>query len=447
MRCFARLMIVALALSLAPPTASANGRFPRSVKVIFQPGHPEHIVLATTFGLLQSNDDGATWRWICESAIGFAGTYDPDYEISPTGAIFANTTATGMVVTHDGCHWNPVPGAVGTTPVTAIAIGPDGAIWAGTSDSIAGSAIWKSTDDGVTFTQTAMVGITGDWWASIEVAPSDAQRVIVTAFRMANGQPRERLLFRSSDGGTSWSPLPTTGLVGTNNSDLLIAGVSAVDPNRVFIRVTIAGPALEETIYRTDNFWTADVAGPTWIKVLDVLDTIPGFAIRDNGDVYAATPSQGLWRSTDGGLTFAVVAGVIYEGRCLSERSDHQLWMCSNNLPPDAATMQVSTTGAVGTWTRRLAYADITGPVRCGNDTVQYNDCEALLWCGLRENLGITSNEIDCPPPAVDAGVDARGGGGGNDKSCCSTGGGPGLEVAVIGLGLVARRRRRRATR
>ena len=114
-------LVAAAALLGAPAGAAANGRFPRSVKVLFQPGHPETAALGMTFGLLVTRDAGATWRWACESAIGFEGTYDPDFELSASGALFA-TTYRGLRVNRDGCVWAAPAGAVGVkvTPSSVL---------------------------------------------------------------------------------------------------------------------------------------------------------------------------------------------------------------------------------------------------------------------------------------------------------------------------------------
>lgn len=450
-RAAAAAVIALAALAARATPADANGRFPRSVKMVFRPGHPSEMMLGVTFGLLVSKDDGATWRWACESAVGFSGTFDPDYEFTPTGAIFA-TTFDGLKVTRDGCHWEAAPAPLGATFVSSVAIGPDGTIWAGTSDTVTGSAIYKSVDDGATFQPTAPLGFTGDWWETIEVAPSDPQRVYISGFRLMAAMPRQRFLYRTLDGGQTWQELPTSAFVGTNNSDLQIAAISPSDPDLVFARLTLVGPALEEAIYRTDNA-SAPLAGggPTWTKVLDLPDNIPGVAVRASGEVWAATPFRGLQRSTDGGRTFTAVPGVTFEGRCLTERSDGTLWMCTNNLPPDGATVQASATGVDG-WTKKLSYADITGPIRCEAGTTQHEDCEVLLWCGLRENLGITSTEVDCTDAGTDdgdgglgdAGVDGPGGSDGK-KGCCAGDAGGGDAAAgtvVLVLGLCARRRR-----
>ena len=447
-RGIAALVTAAALLAVAAAPAAANGRFPRSVKIVFRPGHPEEMALGVTFGLLVSKDDGVTWRWVCESAVGFSGTFDPDYEYSASGAIFA-TTFDGLKVTRDGCHWDPAPAPLGTTFVSSVAVGPDGTIWAGTSDSVLGSAIYKSTDDGAHFAPTAPLGMAGDWWETIEVAPSDPQRVYITGFRLMAAQPRQRFLYRTTDGGATWQELPTTAFVGTNNSDLQIAAIAPTDADVVFLRMTLVGPTLQEAIYRSAD---AGALAPTWTKVLDLQDNIPGVTVRADGEVWAATPFRGLYRSTTGGTAFTVVPDVTFEGRCLAERSDGTLFLCTNNLPPDGATLHVSTTGTGG-WSKKLTYADITGPIRCEAGTTQHEDCEVLLWCGLRENLGITSTEIDCTDAGTDdgdgglhdAGVDGPGSGDGH-KGCCSAGDGPGSAAGssiFVLIGFAVRRRRR----
>jgi len=438
------LILVALiaVVTHAPGSARANGRFPRTTKLVVRPGHPQEMALGVTYGLLVTKDDGAHWRWVCESAIGFTGTFDPDYELSPTGALFA-TTISGVTVTRDGCGWSHLPAPLDDANVTQIAVGPDGAIYLASSDPD-DSRIYKSTDDGVSFAPVGAVGMAGDWWTSLEVAPGDPQRIYLTGFRTQGGDPRQRLMFRSDDGGQTWVGLPTTALVGTDNSDLQVAAISPIDANRLLMRVTLTGPALQETIYLSENGGAAPPGGPTWTKVIEVTDNIPGVVVRADGTVWAATPFRGLKKSTDGGRTFADVPGVTYEGRCLLERSDGALFLCANDLPPDERGLTSSTTGAAGTWTPRLRFADIAGPVDCAAGTLQKDECEGLLWCGLKEQLGVTTNVIDCAL-AVDAGIDA-GTVSPPGKSCCDTGGGPpAVETALILLGLVPGWRRRRA--
>jgi len=434
---------LAIAITLDARPALANGRNPDSVKLVFRRDQPSQMLFGVTFGVMESTDDGTTWRWACESAVGFSGTFDPDYELTHAGTLLA-TTFDGLRLTRDRCTWSGAPAPLGETFVSSIAIGPDGAIWAGTSDP-ATSGIYKSTDDGVSFVATGPIGEPGDWWESIEVAPSDPSRIYVTGFRFPPALERQRVMFRSRDGGASWEELPTTPFVGTSNSDLLIAAVDPTDPDRLFIRMTLTSKALQqERFYRTTDGGTTAAGGPTWEQVLQVPDYVQGFAIRANGEVWAGALTRGLFRSTDGGRTFVAVAATPpVNPRCLRERSDGYLYACGNNLPPDSAALTRTLDGV--TWTPVLSYAAVTGPFRCAAGTLQHEDCEGLLWCGVKAQLGIASTEIDCTDAGEgsDAGIDGRGNGGnGGGGGCCDASGGPQIAWLAVLLVLMPRRRR-----
>src|SRR5262249_55055616 len=74
----ARMILCAAALLPAP--AHPNGAFPDSLSIMLPPDHPHEIVLATNFGLLISEDDGATWHWVCEQAVASLSTL---YQMGP----------------------------------------------------------------------------------------------------------------------------------------------------------------------------------------------------------------------------------------------------------------------------------------------------------------------------------------------------------------------------
>src|SRR5580692_4963693 len=65
--------------------AVANGRFPASTQVVFSPSDPDRIVVRATYGLLLSDDNGATWRWLCEMALGVPSVSVEDPSVALTG--------------------------------------------------------------------------------------------------------------------------------------------------------------------------------------------------------------------------------------------------------------------------------------------------------------------------------------------------------------------------
>src|SRR5690349_6135139 len=152
-RCIpACLVLVALA-----GVASANGRTPATSSITFRQGHESDIVAGLTFGLVISRDGGQTWAWMCEDAIGYksAYAYDPRFAFTPSGALFA-TTLTGLKVMRNGCTFDET--AAGAAFVSTDHLGVGGTVYYAASqvaDPAHGIAedfaIYKSTDDGMTF--------------------------------------------------------------------------------------------------------------------------------------------------------------------------------------------------------------------------------------------------------------------------------------------------------
>jgi hypothetical protein len=438
------LLAAALAWGAAAP-AEANGRMPASFKIRFRPGSQTDILAGVTFGLMLSRDDGATWRWICEAAVGFEGTFDPDYELAPDGTVWA-TTFSGLRYTRDGCAWSGVGAPLGGGLVTAVEVADDGTIYAGFADPVEGSGFYKSTDDGVTFAPAGTLTQSFDWFTSIEVAPSAPQNLYVAGYKFQGANPALKLLLRSSDGGATFESLPVGAFETTDISELQIAAISPTDPDQVFVRVTLTRATIGEALYRTDN-WSRPLAmgGPTWTKVLDLPDYITGTAVRQNGEVFVSTVTSGLQKSTDGVMPFAAVPDVSFEGQCLVTRpTDQSLWMCANNLPPNLMAVGSSPDGAV--WTSKLQYKDIDGPVRCDPGTAQFDDCQSTQWCVVAETHGATTDDISC---TADAGDDGPGGPPPKD-GCCSSSTSPGssaLMSFIVMLLLVLRSRACRACR
>ena len=91
----------AAAVTLAGLPALANGRFPAAGQIVVDPSNPTHLLVRTTYGLNVSNDGGAHWSWICESAIGYGGTEDPMVAITADGTIIAGIFE-GLSVTYQG---------------------------------------------------------------------------------------------------------------------------------------------------------------------------------------------------------------------------------------------------------------------------------------------------------------------------------------------------------
>jgi photosystem II stability/assembly factor-like uncharacterized protein len=433
-RALASLCCSAALAALAAP-ALANGRPPATVDVRPRSGGTE-MVAGTTFGLTVSSNEGGSWQWVCEDAVGYGGTFDPDYEWSPTsGKLFATSFA-GLRTTMDRCAFELDTGLAGRY-VAAIAFGSDGALYAAANDET--SLIYRSTDDGKTFPRVSQANPPFkkyDSWLSIEVAPSDPARVYLAGIRVAAGKPTEFLLYRSTDAATNFSILPLPTFTPTAMSNIELAGVSYSNANVLFVRVTnVAGGG--DAIFRSAD------GGTTWsaTPVLAKPDSLRAFVVRRSGKVYAGTPTLGSFESTDG-IAFTAVAGAPHLN-CVSERADGVLFGCTQNYgtPNDGAGVMKSTDGVV--WSSLMRYQDIAAPQSCAAGTTQKDSCEVEVWCGIREQLGIASTVINCPlivPDGMpDAGQPPSSSGG-----CCETNQTPpSLLLCGLTVVLLAWRKRR----
>ena len=176
-----RNAVLALALVAAfAGDAAANGRPPGTSTIHFRQGHDSDVVAGMTFGLVVSHDAGATWQWMCETAVGYAGMYDPDYAYSTSGALFA-TTFNGLVAERDACTFAAT--TFGTTFMSQVELAPDGTLYSAAADP-SDATIYKSTNDGMTFAASAQPGVAGDWWQTIIVAPGNPSDVFLSGYRL-----------------------------------------------------------------------------------------------------------------------------------------------------------------------------------------------------------------------------------------------------------------------
>ena len=424
----------------------ANGRPPQTSSITFRPGAETEIAAGTSFGLLTSKDNGVTWRWMCEDALPYGGMYDPDYEIMSSGTLFA-TTFDGLKINTDGCTFASTvlaPPEPDLKFFSVIARASDNTFYAAAADPKDGT-IYRSTNEGAAFTPLSMPGMLDDWWQSLEVAPTDPNRLYLSGYRFVTvpnmGTKKEFLLFTSANAGTSWSPLPLTDFVTMSNSTLEIAGVSKTDPLHVFARVTLEDNAIADGIYESTN------GGQSWTKVLSKMSSI-ALVMRANGDVIAGTQSQGSFKRANGQTTWTELTGAPHIN-CLVENSAGEVWACTQNygnpqVPMDGYGIMKSTD--LATWTPVMKYQDIYEPVMCPTDTLQYMKCDrpsasgGIGWCGLCEQLGCDPKrtcvaEVDGTPEPPK-----------KDGGCCQTGDNTVPNALGVGalVGIVLSRRRKR---
>lgn len=341
--------LIGLALTCITLGASANGRFPKAQAIASVPGSDGSTVfLRTTFGILVSRDGGARWRWICERALGYEGTWDPPVAATRDGRLWVGLDS-GLVSTVDGCRVDDSPELAGETVKDLTTDARGETLWAITGTPGKKSWVWRRSPGGPW--KRLGSGLDDVNVMTIEVAPSKPSRVYVS------GQPYSTIrgrLYRSDDGGAT--------LVGEDRGlaaegPFFIAAIDPKDPDTVLVRhLHTTGSDLLRT---TDG-------GKTFANVLSMKSAMFGFAKSADGKTYWAgsgLAEHGIFRSSDRGATFEPIAkhGVL----CLHAAPGERLFACEN--PFTLGTPAVALSGDAGKSFRALAtFGDVEGPVACG---------------------------------------------------------------------------------
>lgn len=211
-------------------------------------------------GLFKSVDGGFTWAQLQSTVEGELHVFDSlwDYvwnvKVDANGVVFAATFGGVLRSTDGGASWEYVLGRQSTNDpfnsTTDVAIGADGAIYASMSRNGSGSptyGIFKSTNGGDQWSDITPPDFgTDPYRIVLGPAPSNAGVLYVLAQTDQQGaNASHHQLFRTNDGGTSWTDLsgsvPDEAGVDGNASFSTQGGYDQIvvvkpdDPNTVFV--------------------------------------------------------------------------------------------------------------------------------------------------------------------------------------------------------------------
>jgi hypothetical protein len=387
LRLAAALGVAALALAARP--ASANGRYPAANQLVVAPSAARTLLLRATFGFLLSHDGGATWDWICEDAVGYAGQQDPAVGITASGNLLSGSFEGLSVSLDGGCNWGFATG--GLQNVVDLAVRPDAPhqavavtnAFAGSGDAgnVYRSQVWATTDDGAHW---AALGAPVDpslVLVTIEVAPSDPQRIYLSGHRGAKYSGSGVLLV-SIDGGSSYTQR-TVPLDAATESDPYVAAVDPKNADLVYLRT--------EGMSTSRLLVTAD-AGKTF-STKYTGGAMLGFALSPDGSkVFLGGATDGLQVAAISDYAFRQTSTVPVQ--CLRTSGD-TLYVCSDELSAGFTVGASVDDGA--TIAPTLHVANVRGPLGCPASS-STAACVAS-WPALQQVLG----GIAAPPPA-DAG-------------------------------------------
>ncbi len=239
--------------------------------------------------LYLTTDDGAHFV-----PLTFPGMPSPAaLAVDPTGAVFVGTVSAGIYRSSNaGATWTAFGSGFVNSIVTSIAFGTPGTLFSGGTDGV-----YRSKDDGATWSRVLDVTFV----RALAVDPAEPE-TIYAGTNLPSGQD-PHLVWKSTDGGDSWSPLPypqaaANPLSGINVTDLAVqpGGSGSV----VLATESIAGAPGGAGLYLSAD------AGETWNRT-----DLPheGFNLA----LSAARPQtlwavalDGAYESTDGGATWSL---------------------------------------------------------------------------------------------------------------------------------------------
>lgn len=406
------------------------------------------MYVASTFGLLISDDDGCTMRWVCESKIGFRGTWDPKYAIAADGAIFA-TTYDGLRVSRDGgCSFTTAtaelapgsPNRIAEMWIDALDIAPTGQVWVGTAQTGHPNDVYVSDDNGVSFKPTGLASTT-IFWKSIKVAPTNAARVYASGYELT--PPTAHVRF-SKDGGRTWTASELRDVQFGITPISLVGAVDPTDPDVVYL-ISQGAAQSGDKLYRSSD------GGSRWTEVLSSTGPISGVVIADAQTVYATTLMQSgttfvggpLYRSKAAGTQFEPMSGAPGLA-CLGIAPGGDLIGCAANWEPDFAAVMRSS-DAAASFTKVWRFVELADPLPCPAGTAEEDVCHQRMWENVKAQFGATG-----PTCGANVGNGTRGTTTAPRASgCCESGGGPwgAPWVGAVALWFGRRRRQSRAAR
>jgi photosystem II stability/assembly factor-like uncharacterized protein len=384
----------------AGPAQAASG-LPAATAIVVDPHDGRTVYAPVTFGLLATHDNGATWNWICDKAIGQTDTEQPTWLVTPKGTLVGSTTG-GVAFSRDGGCTFAFSGGPMAHVFTDMALRPGtGEIVAiGSIPSTGGVAfdnhLFVSKDDAESFTASGAPLEPSLSLQSLELAPSDPVRLYVGAVR-GEGENRTAAILVSYDAGMSWTERPIA--LDQNETTPLVAGVDPKNADRVYVET------VGELGGRT-RLLVSDDAGKTWRKIYDASAVRLGFALGEGGaKVFVGAP-DGVSSAPSATLTFA--RGSASGAACLTFVGD-RLWSCGAER--SGFFLGASPNGGKS-FDAKLYLDDLKGPLSCMTETPAMKAC-AAEWPNMRRTLGLSEpGDVKTAPasgPALRGGSERRG--------------------------------------
>ncbi len=382
--------LVALAALVSPLDAAANGVFPSSGHLLFDPSDPQTAWLRTYYGVVVTRDGGASWNLVCMQAIGYELPTAPSLALTLDGDPYLGLPD-GMVRGWDGgCTYVRVESLEGQR-VEDVSQTPLGPAYAVVTMDPQPHRVYRSDDGAVTWEPTPSPLPLKFLPITLDAAPSNPERLYVSGLTGPIAQ-LVGTFARSSDGGATFDEVLVPG--STLGTSPYIAAVDPADDLRVYVRLDSAPGQLLVTNDGGDN-WDVIFTGAGFLR---------GFALSPDGSTaWVGGEADGVWRASAPDWQFEQVStGAI---RCLRSTED-ALYACM--LPSAGYAIGKSLDGGA-TFEPFYVESCLAGPLGCDASSTVGAECPEA-WPAVAQQLSVT----DCA---------GEGGGGGGAATASSASG------------------------
>ncbi len=379
---------VACFVALAPVDARANGRVPAAHELVISPTNPGFYVIEATFGLLVSSDTGESFGWVCEPAIGYPATtnWDPRIGITST-SVLAGIPGGVSVSADQGCSWQlTLKGTIidvvvrKDDPHSALALASTYSGLTDAGDNAFSTQVFATHDDGATWAQQGVTIEPDVQVETIEIAPSDPNRIYIGGARTLLGADgsvnRIGVVLASTDGGATYAETTIAfQLPQEFESGAFVSAIDPNDPERVYVRISQSATSVDRLIVSDDG-------AATFRTVYQAQGALPGFALSSDGSkVFVGDSVAGVLLASappvDSGASFSFAPrspGIV---GCLTW-SAGKLYACAGQPQnPVLKELGVSTDDGL-TFTPVFRFGCVSGPLACASGTLA-STCSAEL--------------------------------------------------------------------
>jgi photosystem II stability/assembly factor-like uncharacterized protein len=268
--------------------------------------NPSTVYAVASGGIFKTTDGGKSWRQVYFATANDGGAAYPAtvpatvLAIDPQNptTVYAGTNQGGVVKSEDGgTNWTMVNSGLTGLRVYILAVDPQNprTLYAGTAGTNLG--LFKSTDG-------------GESWTSLPYLPRGVAFALVidpqnpnTVYAGSNEDTYQRgnsvVVFKSTDGGASWrdTGLPPGGFAGA-------LAIDPVNPSTLYAGACVNNITSGARLFKSTDggaSWTTAISGPP-ISCIEALAIDP----QNSSTVYAGTGS-GVFKSADGGTSWSAV--------------------------------------------------------------------------------------------------------------------------------------------